>query len=194
MLAKTRALPRATATAARLFSSGAGDDGDDKGWGRRQFNYQNKASVTNHEAAFGSQATLEAVSQDVRSITSCGLKTFRVNGVLVRGPVLVTRTLCFEWRVQGGELATAKDLQIEDFEILTKMTPPVSLIILGTGAMVDYPSPELMKKIRDIAPVEVNDSLSGAGLFNILNKEDRCVAACMLPIHAWVETKKWIRD
>jgi len=41
------------------------------------------------------------------------------------------------------------------FELLRHANPPPSLIILGTGPSIAFPSPVFMKLLREIAPVEV---------------------------------------
>jgi len=145
---------------------------------RVQYNQDFK---TGHQQAFAYEAVLEEVRDDIQNVTGWGIGQFRINGNKVSGPILLTKKLAFKWNL-GTDSPTVKDLKIEDFELLTVMKPSVDLIILGTGNSIVHPDPKLLKQLRDIAPVEILDSVNAGATFNLLSKEDRQVAAALLPV------------
>lgn len=127
---------------------------------------------------YGTRSELHAIDPTTMSVTGWGVDAFNVNGTLVRGPIILTKKLVFEWKVKGE---TLEDLTVEDFELFKYMKPRVGLIILGTGRTIKYPKPEFMKQLRMIAPVECLDSPNAGATFNLLSREERVVVAALLP-------------
>ena len=139
---------------------------------------------TQHQRAFAHEAYIEEVKDDVQTVTGWGVGQFKVNGNRIAGPIILTKTMVFKWKLPS-DTVRVKDLKIEDFELFTIMNPPLDLIILGTGNNIEYPDPGFLKKLRDIAAVEIVDSVNAGATFNLLSKEDRQVAAALLPVLEW---------
>jgi NADH dehydrogenase [ubiquinone] 1 alpha subcomplex assembly factor 3 len=165
----------------RNFSNDEGNGKSDIVLPRKQFNTNLE---TPHQKAFANEAFLEEVTKDVQHITGWGINQFKVNGVRINGPIILTKKLVFKWKLSKAE-PTIQDLTIEDFDLFTIMNPPLDLIILGTGNNIEFPNAQFLKQLRDIAAVEVLDSVNAGATFNLLTKEDRQVAAALLPVLEW---------
>jgi NADH dehydrogenase [ubiquinone] 1 alpha subcomplex assembly factor 3 len=144
----------------------------------------NTSLETQHQRAFGQESYLEEVRDDVQTVTGWGIGQFKVNGSSIAGPIVLTKNLVFRWKL-GQPNARVTDLTIEDFELFTVVKPALDLILLGTGGTLQYPPKELLKQLRAIAPVEIMDSVNAGATFNLLSKEDRQVAAALLPVQEW---------
>ena len=152
-------------------------------WSKRVINFGRDSTqpVTPDVQLFGKEAVLEEIRTDIRTITDWSIGAFGINGLKVEGPIILTKTLALKWNLNNPK-PTVRDLTIEDFEFFTIMNPIVDLIILGTGRRIEYPDKELTKKLRDIAPLEVQDSANAAATFNLLITEPRTVVVALLPI------------
>jgi uncharacterized protein len=148
---------------------------------RRVFN---QTLETPHQRAFGQEAYLDEINDDRQTITGWGIGQFKINNRKVTGPIILTKTMTFRWKLELAH-PTVKDLKIEDFELFRMFKPALDLIVLGTGNNIQYPPKEFLKQLREIAPVEVLDSVNTGATFNVLSKEDRQVAAALLPVQEW---------
>lgn len=101
---------------------------------------------------------------------------FRVSGQSYAGGVLVTPTRVHEWPV-----TTLAALTAEAFDLLGD--EPVEVLLLGTGATLRRPAPEVMAALRERGlSVELMDSKAAARTYGVLANEGRLVAAALLPL------------
>ena len=101
---------------------------------------------------------------------------FRVSGQQYAGGVLVTPTRAVEWPVAGLD-----DLTAASFDALGD--EPVEVLLLGTGATLRRPAPELLAALHQRGlTVELMDSKAAARTYGVLANEGRLVAAALLPL------------
>jgi uncharacterized protein len=73
------------------------------------------------------------------------------------------------------------DLKVEDFSLLTELTPEI--VILGTGASQYFPHPSLTEPLmQHRIGLEVMDTSAACRTYNILMAEGRHVAAALFMI------------
>jgi uncharacterized protein len=105
-----------------------------------------------------------------RPIDGYGPRFWRVGGVVVRGPVLVTATGAREW---GG---------YDEAAPLLALAGEVDVILIGTGPAIAHLPPEFRTALEDAGlGVEVMASDAAARTWNVLLSEGRRVAAALLP-------------
>lgn len=101
---------------------------------------------------------------------------FRVSGQAYAGGVLVTPTRVHEWPV-----ATLDELTADAFDFIGD--EPVEVVLLGTGATLRRPAPEVMAALRERGlTIELMDSKAAARTYGVLANEGRLVAAALLPL------------
>eukprot|EP00008_Paramoeba_atlantica_P012409 CAMPEP_0201480196 /NCGR_PEP_ID=MMETSP0151_2-20130828/4733_1 /ASSEMBLY_ACC=CAM_ASM_000257 /TAXON_ID=200890 /ORGANISM="Paramoeba atlantica, Strain 621/1 / CCAP 1560/9" /LENGTH=150 /DNA_ID=CAMNT_0047861977 /DNA_START=128 /DNA_END=580 /DNA_ORIENTATION=+ len=106
-------------------------------------------------------------------------ESFVVNGVHVVGPQLLFPTIALHWNVPSLPEAT-----IDDFQPVVDMFPKIDILIIGTGetmasSQFDTSITQYLKN-QKIA-VEPMATWHAIGTFNILNQENRRVAAVLWP-------------
>ncbi|GLE01292.1 hypothetical protein PINS_up010122 [Pythium insidiosum] len=112
------------------------------------------------------------------SVTEYDEGGFVVNDVNLRGGVALLPDIAMLWKPRRFEEITKESL-----EVFTIANPPVEILILGCGAKIQHqldPSIKEFLKVNGIV-VEYLDSVNACATFNILNAEDRKVAAAILP-------------
>lgn len=72
---------------------------------------------------------------------------------------------------------------VESLAMLRVLNPMADIFILGTGPHMVAPSKEVMQFLRSLnVPFEFMSTFHAASTFNILNEEDRNVAAALVPV------------
>ena len=83
--------------------------------------------------------------------------------------------------IENWQVQTFEQLSEEHLELLLPFQPEI--VLLGTGATLQFPSPLVTKKlITDKIGVEVMDTNAACRTYNILMAEGRNVAAALLLI------------
>jgi len=97
--------------------------------------------------------------------------------------VILFPTSLFLWQVKGFE-----DITIESLTLVSTLRPKPEILLLGTGKHFICPHPDLINFFREKEiSVEPMHTLHACSTFNILNSEERFVAAALLPI-SYVQT------
>ncbi|ETW05040.1 hypothetical protein H310_04085 [Aphanomyces invadans] len=104
---------------------------------------------------------------------------FVVNEVNLRGSIAVFPEIAMMWRPQ-----TMDEITKESLAVFTVANPPVEILVLGCGKRIPkLLKPELAEYLKfNGIVVEYVDSFNACATFNILNAEDRKVAAAILPV------------
>jgi uncharacterized protein len=101
---------------------------------------------------------------------------FRVSGRAYAGGVIVTPTRVIEWPVAGLAALTPAAFDALGDE-------PIEVVLLGTGATLRRPPPDVMAALRDRGlALEPMDSKAAARTYGVLANEGRQVAAALLPL------------
>ena len=109
----------------------------------------------------------------VEGFTSNG---FLVNNLELEGSVLCLPRSALLWAPQKVDEVTLGSL-----ELIRLITPPIEILLIGCGDEPRRPDPEIVESMRRCGiVVEQADSLTCLSTFNILNSEDRRVAAALL--------------
>jgi NADH dehydrogenase [ubiquinone] 1 alpha subcomplex assembly factor 3 len=74
------------------------------------------------------------------------------------------------------------ELTEEHFRLGALVNPGLDIVVIGTGQYTQPLSPELMKALRRIAPVEVCSTFHACSTFNLMNMEDRRVMALLFAV------------
>lgn len=115
---------------------------------------------------------------------------FKVNNKSRDGPIILLPNICFNWAIQDlsdvNEFSTA---------LIRLLEPPPEVLILGCGhEVIPVHSYQTEKgKYTNLSQVhmmlqklgtkfEVMDTVSACATFNVLNAENRRVAAALLPL------------
>jgi len=97
-----------------------------------------------------------------------------INGAQHRSSVIVTAGQVLVWDVDDPRALTQAV-----FAELAAL--PVEILLLGTGASLSFPHPQLTQPVRDAAiGLEVMDTAAACRTYNILLAEDRRVAAALM--------------
>jgi uncharacterized protein len=97
-----------------------------------------------------------------------------INGAQHRSSVIVTADQVLPWDVDDPNALTEAV-----FAGLAAL--PVEILLLGTGASLSFPHPQLTQPVRDAAiGLEVMDTPAACRTYNILLAEDRRVAAALV--------------
>lgn len=100
-----------------------------------------------------------------------------VNGVLLEGSVLATRTFHFLWAPQ-----TMEEVTLDSLAVLRLLHPKTELLLFGTGSDMKMLPEHLRVGLRDWGiKCESMASFHAATTFNMLNEEERMVALALLP-------------
>ena len=90
--------------------------------------------------------------------------------------ILTPDTIIKDWAPQ-----TPHEIQTQHLEIFHGMKPEI--LLLGTGETQVFPHHRLLADLMDRQiPVEVMDTATACGTYNILFSEDRAVAAALMMI------------
>jgi uncharacterized protein len=92
--------------------------------------------------------------------------------------VLLTPTAAFEWA--PPPLA---ELDPDDLAPAFALEPPPEFILLGTGAGFAFAPQALRRALEDLGVgLEVMDSRAAARTWGVLRREERWIAAALMPI------------
>jgi uncharacterized protein len=112
-----------------------------------------------------------AFSGPARPVEGYGPGFFRVDGKVLRGPVLLGPDGVRPW---GG---------MADLAPALALAGAVDVLLLGTGAVLIWPDPATRAAFEaDDLPVEPMATPSAARTWNMLLAEGRRVAAALLPV------------
>ncbi|KAL7687371.1 putative NDUFAF3/Mth938 domain-containing protein [Plasmopara halstedii] len=112
------------------------------------------------------------------SVTEYDSGGFIINDINMRGGVALFSEIAMLWKPKK-----IKEITREHLSVFLVFNPPIEILVLGCGERVDHGlDPELkeMLKVNGIV-VEYLDTVNACATFNILNAEDRPVAAALLP-------------
>lgn len=100
---------------------------------------------------------------------------------LCAGGVLLTPISAMDW-VPGMAVAALTEA---DFGTLFILDPVPEFLLLGTGASVSPPPPQLARALdRQGIGIEAMDSRAAARAWGVLRAEDRWIVAALLPLRA----------
>ena len=103
---------------------------------------------------------------------------FKISGQVYTGAVIVFPEKTQDWSFDGefGSLSEA------DFDGLVDQADRLDVVLLGTGAQIEFFPPILREKLKDKGlQVEAMDTGAACRTYNVLMAEGRRVAAILLP-------------
>eukprot|EP00924_Labyrinthula_sp_SR-Ha-C_P001966 snap_masked-scaffold_30-processed-gene-3.96-mRNA-1 protein AED:0.47 eAED:0.47 QI:0/-1/0/1/-1/1/1/0/173 len=109
------------------------------------------------------------------SITSYGSNTFRINKQVYKGNLILFPDFFFSWKLYSSDSFSS-----EDFAIFKLAKPTPDLLIIGTGKTLKRPEKKLLEELENFTSVEILNSRQASATFNMLNAEERNVAAAIL--------------
>eukprot|EP00041_Stephanoeca_diplocostata_P030702 m.936594 g.936594 ORF g.936594 m.936594 type:complete len:213 (-) comp23810_c1_seq12:236-874(-) len=110
----------------------------------------------------------------IMSYSSTG---FVVGNQRTKGPVVLLPKSISPWAVKDHT-----EISIESLEILTKHTPSVEIVVIGTGDRLEFVNPAVVKYLRDSGiAVEIQGSTHACATYNFLAEEGRHAAAALIP-------------
>uniref|UniRef100_F0WYN3 NADH dehydrogenase [ubiquinone] 1 alpha subcomplex assembly factor 3 n=1 Tax=Albugo laibachii Nc14 TaxID=890382 RepID=F0WYN3_9STRA len=103
---------------------------------------------------------------------------FVINDINLRGAVAVFSNIAMLWKP-----LRFREITKESMQIFTVTEPPIELLLVGCGERIQHDlDPDVREYLRMHGiVVECLDSANASATFNILNAEDRRVAAALLP-------------
>lgn len=109
--------------------------------------------------------------EGVRPIDGYGPGFWRIGGLLIRGPVLVTATGARSW---GG---------YNDVAPLLALADEIDVLFIGTGKQIAH-LPATLRHDLEAAGIgiEAMDSAAAARTYNVVLSEARRIAAALLPV------------
>jgi len=115
-------------------------------------------------------------------ITAFGDNGFEFSGPTgtetVEAPICLLPKLAFEWNV-----SKSADITLESLRAVILHSPQIDILLIGTGGKQTPISPQILEELaRKRVGVEVMSTANACGTFNILNQEERRVAACLLTL------------
>jgi len=118
----------------------------------------------------------EEISQYKTMLGGCTRTGFLVNDTELKGSVLALPRSTLLWRASRFE-----DVSVESLALLPLIEPRIEILLIGSGETVRRPNEEIVAHYRSLGVVvEQMTTLSAIGQFNIMNSEDRLVAAALL--------------
>eukprot|EP01027_Heterolobosea_sp_BB2_P000970 GEZU01001461.1.p1 GENE.GEZU01001461.1~~GEZU01001461.1.p1 ORF type:complete len:268 (-),score=47.60 GEZU01001461.1:40-801(-) len=122
------------------------------------------------------EINLISVEADKTFCSSIGPLSMTVNNVRLFGSVILLPRHTFLWKVP-----TLAQLNKESLRIFELLQPLPDILLIGTGEKKEHLSNELVAYFAEIGiNVETMSSVHAASTFNILNQEDRNVAAAII--------------
>ncbi|MGB3721594.1 MAG: Mth938-like domain-containing protein [Pacificimonas sp.] len=111
------------------------------------------------------------------------IEAVRGGNFVVGGTALDGGFLIWPEGLQPVDLHTVSDLHEDSFAGLSALDVPRDVVLIGSGAEMNWPDFALLKKLRErgFGP-EVMDSRAAARTYNLLMSEERAVAALILPL------------
>lgn len=120
---------------------------------------------------------MEGVLDKRTKVDGYGDHAFSINGVIVRSSVILLPKQYFLWNVNRFE-----DIHVACLRVFPLLVPTVEVLLIGCGqGMSKRISPDIVNFFKQKGIyVEAISSASAASTFNVLNGEDRNVAAALL--------------
>lgn len=142
------------------------------------------------EAAAPFSLEVQMGEQPTDSVDGWTEEGYLVNNCYYKGPVVVMPNCVLYWNAaptptRVGAYATTEEdvvdrLDVEAFSLFKHVD--LDLLLIGTGSKTISPSLSFRKRLREYirCPIEFVSSGDAASSYNILSKEDRAVATCLL--------------
>jgi uncharacterized protein len=109
-------------------------------------------------------------------VTGYGVEQFQVNDICMHGSVLLFPRFMLLWAPK-----TLADITVDSLRPLALVRPKLDLLVLGTGNSVEQLSAPVLKYLDELGVlVETCRSAEAVATFDMLNAEDRAVAAAIL--------------
>lgn len=119
------------------------------------------------------------VKEGAQIIQSYRGGAFRVSGQVYDGAVIVSPQETIVWDVRG----TVDALQQGDFDVLTDKADGIDVVLLGSGAALQFIDPALKAGLKAKGlSVDVMDTGAASRTYNVLMAEGRRVVAALLPV------------
>lgn len=119
-----------------------------------------------------------AVPEGSQIITGYGPGLFRIAGVAHGGSVLVLPGQTLTWAVTDFAA-----IDLAGLEPVLSQDPPIDVLLLGCGAAMQLPPPELRMALRERGVVlEPMDTGAACRTFNVLLTEGRRAAAALIAL------------
>lgn len=118
------------------------------------------------------------VKEGAQIIQSYANGQFRVSGELYSSAVIVRPD-----RTQGFGVGDFNDLQESDFQPLVDDQSNIDVVLMGTGATIQFLPSALKKTLREQGlHIDVMDTGAACRTYNVLMAEGRRVVALLLPV------------
>jgi uncharacterized protein len=121
--------------------------------------------------------SLDIFEESGAVVTAYSETGFVINEEYTEGSIL-----CFPERFWSWNVSSLEEITIETLSPIWLRNPVPKILVLGTGATLVRPSPELQKflLVRGIS-TEVSSTANAISTFNFLVQEDRSVVGAFLP-------------
>lgn len=111
-------------------------------------------------------------------ITKYSTNGFDIQGNKIHGPVAILQQGFYAWKVK-----TWTDITIESLQLFFIGSPPIEILVIGTGDKIEFVSPLVRQHLKKLnIGVEILDTRNAMSTFNFLLEERRSVGAAMLPV------------
>lgn len=118
------------------------------------------------------------VRADAQVIQSYASGKFRVSGQVYDGAIIVSGSATTLWGAQSSST-----LDEQSFEPLIQRADEIDVVLLGSGAKMQFLDPALKKSLKDKGlSVDVMDTGAACRTYNVLMAEGRRVVAALLPV------------
>jgi uncharacterized protein len=119
------------------------------------------------------------IPQGQQIIQSYNANGFKVSGVVHSGAIIVLPEATEIWTAENFS-----GLSLENFSTLIERSREIDVVLLGTGAKMEFFAPSLKKALKGKGlMVEAMDSGAACRTYNVLMAEGRRVAAALLPLN-----------
>ena len=118
------------------------------------------------------------IKEGQQIIQSYSAGSFKVNGTSYQRSIIVFTDQTIEWGFSG----VARELQVEDFAPVIDQVNHLDVVLLGTGARMEFVSSTLKSALREKnITLDHMDTGAACRTYNVLMAEGRRVAAMLLP-------------
>ena len=115
------------------------------------------------------------------AIDAFGEGGFRIAGDRHDGSIQLFAGQALAWATPSG--ADAKSLTADDFAVFVEAQTRPDVVVLGVGARMRHPAPEVRKLFRDAGiGLEVADTPTACRIYNIIAGEARRVGAALIAV------------
>lgn len=118
------------------------------------------------------------VREGAQIIQSYAGGAFRVSGAVHESAVIVRAEQTAPWGARDFNSLTEAD-----FQTIIEMKADIDVVLMGTGAQMQFLPPALKKPLREQGlHIEMMDTGAACRTFNVLMAEGRRVVALLLPV------------